>query len=107
MAWTFGFHIWYFAIKATATFQAGVIITFLTKGDKKPQIFANKCVDNFVNAVKCIAECLEPLKNVIATFHWSIDGGFRTFGADQDKTAVHLFVCDSMMHIKNVPSTFA
>jgi hypothetical protein len=107
MGWTFWFHIWYFAIKATATFQAGVIITFLTKGGTKPQIFANVCMDRTVNAFKCIAECLEPLKNCIATFHWTIDGGYRTFGPDQDKTTVHLFVCDTMMHLKNVPSTFA
>jgi hypothetical protein len=59
-----------------------------------------------VNACKCIAAWLEPFKNAVATFHWEIDGGARTFSAEQEKTTVHMYFCDTILHLKNVPSTF-
>jgi hypothetical protein len=107
LAKDFLFAMYHFAIKATPTFQAGVIITFLTQGEKPVQIFENIWLDRLVKAVRCVAELLEFPKKVLATFHWTIDGGYRDFSGDQKKKHIHMFCCDTMLHLENVPSTFA
>jgi len=100
----------HFAIKSTPTYQAGTMITFLTKGEgkkgKKHQIFENIWVDRFVKALTTFDWVVGIPNRMLAVFHWDIDAGYRNF-TDQKKTKLRYFCCDTMMHLKNLPSTYS
>merc|ERR1719253_767702 len=73
---------------------------------KHIQIFSNVWTDRLVRVLRFWAELIEFPKRMLATFHWSIDGGYRNFASEEEqkKSKLHMFCCDTMMHLHNLPS---